>query len=80
MATETTRTALAAYILPPTWRTSPRPRPSPSTILGVLDNHDTADPDTLNWGHVGDMVETRRMLKAIHDRLFAEGEYAPQAK
>jgi hypothetical protein len=50
-------------------------------IPGALDNHDTApDPETLNWGHVGDMVETRRQLQAIHDRLFAAGEYAPQAK
>jgi hypothetical protein len=49
-------------------------------ILGVLDNHDTADPETLDWGHVGDMVEIRRGLQHIHDRLYAQGEYAPHAK
>jgi hypothetical protein len=49
-------------------------------ILGVLDNHETADPETLDWGEVGDMVEIRRSLQHIHDRLYAQGEYAPHAK
>jgi hypothetical protein len=49
-------------------------------IADVLDNHETADPETLDWGEVGDMVEIRRGLQHIHDRLYRQGEYAPQAK
>ena len=49
-------------------------------ILSVLDNHETADPDTLDWSHVGDMIEIRRELGHIHDRLYARGEYAHVAK
>ena len=49
-------------------------------ILGVLDNHETADPETFDWGHVGDMVEIRRGLQHIHDRLYRQGEYAPAAQ
>jgi hypothetical protein len=75
MATKTTRTALDAYMENVT-----AAQTLALDILGVLDNHETADPETLNWGHVGDMVETRRMLQEIHDRLFREGEYAPEAK
>jgi hypothetical protein len=37
-------------------------------------------PEGLNWGHVGDMAETVKGLRAVSDRMFAEGEYAPQAK
>jgi hypothetical protein len=46
-------------------------------ILGVLDNHETADPERLDWAEVGDMVEIRRSLQHIHDRLYRQGEYAP---
>ena len=49
-------------------------------IHEAIENHETADPETLHWGHVGDIVETCRQLQAISDRLFAEGEYAPQAE
>ena len=34
------------------------------------------DPEAINWGHVGDITETRRQLQEIADRLFGEGEYA----
>ena len=37
-------------------------------------------PEGLNWGHVGDMAETVKGLRAVSDRMFAEGEYASQAK
>ena len=33
-------------------------------------------PDGLDWGHVGDMAETVRGLRAVSDRMFAEGEHA----
>jgi hypothetical protein len=46
-------------------------------IADVLDNHETADPERLDWAEVGDMVETRRSLQHIHDRLYRQGEYAP---
>jgi len=75
MATKTTRTALQAYM-----ENLTAAQTLALNILGALDNHDTVDPETLDWGEVGDMVETRRQLQAIHDRMFAEGEYAPQAK
>lgn len=49
-------------------------------IHEAIENHDDAPaPEQIQWGHVGDMVETRRMLQAISDRLFNEGEYAPEA-
>ncbi len=35
-------------------------------------------PKGLDWGHVGGMGETVRGLRAISDRMFAEGEYAPE--
>ena len=34
-------------------------------------------PRGLDWGHVGDMAETVRGLRAVSDRMFAEGEHAP---
>ena len=33
-------------------------------------------PRGLHWGHVGDMAETVRGLRAVSDRMFAEGEHA----
>ena len=41
--------------------------------------HELADgelPDGLDWGHVGDMAETVQGLRAVSDRMFAEGEHA----
>jgi hypothetical protein len=49
-------------------------------IADVLDNHETADPETLDWGHVSDISHARGMLQEVSDSLFAEGEYAPEAK
>jgi hypothetical protein len=47
-------------------------------IHEALANHDTSpDPDDLNWGHVGDMVEIENALREVTDRMFAEGECAP---
>ena len=36
-------------------------------------------PEGLRWGDVGDMAEAVRELRAVSDRLFAEGEHAPPA-
>ena len=41
--------------------------------------HELADgafPEALDWGRVGDMAETVRGLRAVSDRMFAEGEHA----
>lgn len=35
-------------------------------------------PAGLHWGHVGDMAETVKGLRAVSDRMFAEGEHAPE--
>ena len=49
-------------------------------IHEAIENHDTDPaPEQIHWGHVGDIAETRAMLQAISDRLFYEGEYAPEA-
>jgi hypothetical protein len=34
-------------------------------------------PRGLDWGAVGDMAETVKGLRAVSDRMFAEGEHAP---
>ena len=75
MPTKTTRTALDAYMAAHADALALVER-----IHKAIENHDISpDPDALNWGHVGDIVETRRQLQAISDRLFNEGEYAPEA-
>ena len=76
MTTQTKPTALDAYMESQTAALALVER-----IHEAIENHDTDPiPEQIHWGHVGDMVETARMLQAISDRLFAEGEYAPQAK
>lgn len=37
-------------------------------------------PAGLHWGHVGDMAETVEGLRQVSDRMFAEGEHAPEAE
>jgi len=37
-------------------------------------------PAGLHWGHVGDMAETVEGLRGVSDRMFAEGEHAPEAE
>jgi hypothetical protein len=34
-------------------------------------------PEGLRWGDVGDMAQTVRELRAVSDRMFAEGRHAP---
>jgi len=75
MTTQTKPTALDAYMAAHADALTLVER-----IHEAIENHDISpDPDALNWGHVGDIVETRRQLQATSDRLFAEGEYAPEA-
>ena len=37
-------------------------------------------PAGLHWGHVGDMSETVAGLRVVSDRMFREGEHAPEAE
>ncbi len=72
MTTETTRTALDAYMEHHTAALALVER-----IHEALENHDDSPlPDDIHWGHVGDIDETERQLRQISDRMFHEGEYA----
>ncbi len=76
MPTQTKSTALDAYMAARAEALALAER-----IAEAIANHDISpDPDAIHWGHVGDMVETRRQLQEISDRLFTEGEFVPQAK
>ena len=33
---------------------------------------------SLHWGHVGDMGETVEGLRVVSDRMFGEGDHAPE--
>ena len=74
MATKTTRTALQAYMVESTAALALIER-----LHEALAEHDDASAETISWGDYAVMAETRRELQAISDRLFAEGEYAPEA-
>jgi hypothetical protein len=74
MTAATTRTALDAYMAHHAAALALVER-----IGEALANHDDApDPEALDWGHVGDIAETERELRSIVDRLFGEGEFAPE--
>jgi len=76
METTTKRTALDAYMENQTAALALIER-----IHEAIENHDTVPaPEQIHWGHVGDIAEIRSQLQAISDRLFFEGEYAPEAK
>ena len=47
-------------------------------IATAVTNHDIpgADPDHVNWGHVGSLAYWRSQLQEIADSMFGEGEYA----
>jgi hypothetical protein len=50
-----------------------------ATAIATRIAHELADgafPEGLDWGHVGDMAETVQGLRAVSDRMFAEGEHA----
>ena len=75
MPNQTKRTALDAYM-----ENQAATLALVERIHEAIENHDDAPaPEQIHWGHVGDITETRRMLQAISDRLFNEGEYAPEA-
>ena len=75
MEPTTKRTALQAYMENQTVALALIER-----IHEAIENHDDAPaPEQIHWGHVGDIAEIRSQLQAISDRLFLEGEYAPEA-
>jgi hypothetical protein len=47
-------------------------------ITEAIANHDVpgADPEHVNWGHVGSLAHWRSQLQEIADSMFNEGEYA----
>ncbi len=42
----------------------------------LSDDHFNADPDDVNWGHVGDLGRYAQILKGATDIAFGEGEIA----
>jgi hypothetical protein len=45
--------------------------------LAILSaDHFNADPDTLHWGHVGNLEFYASQLKRVTDSAFQEGEHA----
>jgi hypothetical protein len=47
-------------------------------ITTAVTNHDVpgADPEHVNWGHVGSLAHWHSQLQEIADSMFNEGEYA----
>lgn len=45
-------------------------------LKALSDEHFNADPDTLHWGHVGDLEHYAGLLKRITDAAFKEGDNA----
>ena len=76
MTSQTTRTALEAYMEHQIAAVALIER-----IHEAIENHDISPaPEQINWGHVADISQIRAMLQGVSDCLFAEGEYAPEAK
>lgn len=45
-------------------------------LQALSDDHFGADPERLNWGHVGSLEHQASLLKQITDFAFGEGEHA----
>lgn len=45
-------------------------------LTALSADHFNADPDTLHWGHVGDLEFYASLLKRVTDSAFREGEHA----
>ena len=45
-------------------------------LTDLSDDHFDVSPDTLHWGHVGDLAHYAELLKRITDAAFQEGEHA----
>jgi len=49
-------------------------------LQGACDDHFFNDPDKIGWGHVGDLGTIEIGLQELNDKVFHEGEYAPENK
>ena len=47
-----------------------------SRLQALSNDHFYADPDTLHWGHVGNLEHIETQLQQIVDFAFQEGEHA----
>ncbi|RBO54212.1 hypothetical protein DSD19_05685 [Rhodovulum sp. BSW8] len=45
-------------------------------LQALSDDHFSAHPDEINWGHVGILEHYASLLKRITDSAFGEGEHA----
>lgn len=45
-------------------------------LKALSDDHFEANPDEINWGHVGTLSHYRDKLREITDMAFREGEHA----
>jgi len=45
-------------------------------LLAFSEDHFGADPERLNWAHVGSLEYQANLLKQISDFAFGEGEHA----
>lgn len=45
-------------------------------LKALSDDHFEANPDEINWGHVGSLSHYRDKLREITDMAFREGEHA----
>jgi len=45
-------------------------------LASLSANHFEANPDEINWGHVGTLNRYRAKLREISDSAFKEGEHA----
>ena len=45
-------------------------------LTALSAEHFNADPETLHWGHVGNLEFYASLLKRVTDSAFREGEYA----
>lgn len=45
-------------------------------LQALSDEHFNAQPDEINWGHVGTLEHYASQLKELTNSAFGEGEYA----
>lgn len=45
-------------------------------LSALSDDHFNANPDEIDWGHVGTLEHHRAKLREICDSAFGEGEHA----
>ncbi len=69
--TRDTRTALDAYMAHHADVTAILER-----LQAHYTNHDDADGERLDWGHVGSIAHVHAELRQIADFTFSEGEHA----